>query len=66
MDMYHHCGKHIVMNSVYQNKNFVTEFYDPKIKDHAEKITFCPGCGEPLGKMYKREEQATVIDRASY
>lgn len=50
MNIYHACGYPLLMESLKQGSQFITEFFDPQSKDHAQKVTQCPYCQQPLGK----------------
>lgn len=48
-NIYHECGYPLIMESIEQGSKFIAEFYDAKIKDHAEKVKVCPCCEQHLG-----------------
>lgn len=52
-NIYHECGYPLIMESVKQGSQFIAEFFDPQIKDHAEKVTVCPCCQQFLGQKPK-------------
>lgn len=51
MQIYHSCGAQLFMESQFDGQHFIAEFYDPTVKDRAERVCSCPRCGEALGKM---------------
>jgi hypothetical protein len=53
MLIYHSCSYPLLLESERQGNVFVGQFYDAKVKDHAEKVSNCPCCGEQLGKVSK-------------
>lgn len=52
------CGGQLLMESIFREGKFITEFFNPQVKDHAEKVTCCPHCGEPLGRLLQQSDMA--------
>lgn len=60
MYVYHECGYPLLVESISQGNSFLTDYYDPKIKDHPEKVTRCPHCNKRLGKISSYEGRLTL------
>lgn len=63
MYMYHECGYPLLIESISQGDKFLTEYFDPKIKDHSEKVKYCPCCEKRLGKIPPHEQAAMFNER---
>lgn len=65
MNFYHECGYPLLVESLSYGDKFLTEYYDPNVKDHAEKVRCCPKCGQHLGRGVPIQEDVifTYNDR---